>query len=150
MLFDSNSSLINKKGIILLNIFYCFYIIYLKAMYQPIPQRHEKLRSLLDRVFATSNLAVAVTATHVLMNVLPRQGNLLKPRDRRSHRFCLVPIHAILEVVVPLHYVLNVVFCKVFNQQQESKIDNNKDDDNNNKQIKMNNTFKLSKIGLSN
>ena len=121
-----------------------------KAQDQPIPQKDKKLRSLLDRVSATSNLAVAVTATHVLMNVLPRQGNLLKPRDRRSHRFCLVSIHAILEVVVPLHYVLNVVFCKVFNQQQESKIDNNKDDDNNNKQIKMNNTFKLSKIGLSN
>ena len=65
---------------------------YFKAQDQTIPQEQAKLRSL-----------------QKMMNVLARQRNLLKPKDMKRHKFCLVRLDAAFLVVAPLHVNTHVL-----------------------------------------
>ena len=76
---------------------------FLKAQDQTIPQKDVKLRSLLDRVFVTSNHVAATPATHVIMRRFLGQRTLLKPNSTRSHRIHVVHLHAVFVAVVHLH-----------------------------------------------
>ena len=76
---------------------------FLKAQDQTIPQKHVKLRSLLDRVFVTSNHVAATPATHVIMRRFLGQRSLLKPNSTRSYRIRVVHLHAVFVAVVHLH-----------------------------------------------
>ena len=51
---------------------------FLKAQDQTIPQKHMKLKSLLDREFVTKSHVAAAPAIHVHTNASPSYGKLLK------------------------------------------------------------------------
>ena len=94
---------------LLINILWNLYFLmirtyeFLKAQDQTIPQKHVKLRSLLDRVFVTSNHVAATPATHVIMRRFLGRRIFLKPNSTRNHKIRVVHLHAVFVAVVLLH-----------------------------------------------
>ena len=74
-----------------------------KALDQTMTQKHMKLRSLLDRVFVTSNHVAATPATHVIMRRFLGRRIFLKANSTRNHKIRVVHLHAVIVAVVLLH-----------------------------------------------
>ena len=84
-----------------------------KALDQTMTQKHMKLRSLLDRVFVTSNHVAATPATHVNMSTLKKQKSLPMLKAMRCNWTREVHLDVFLRAVVHLRVRFHVFDRKI-------------------------------------